>query len=447
MRAIILAAGEGKRMKSNLPKVLHKVCGKPMLNYIIDACKNAGIEKIAVVVGHQADTIKSSIADVEFFLQSEQLGTGHAVICAKDFINDDDDVLILNGDIPLITCETIKKLYSVHGENSLTLISTVVENPNGYGRIVRRDGKFLRIVEDKDADKNEKLVNEINVGVYLFNSSALKTALQFLGNDNAQKEYYLTDTIEIIRTMNDNIGVFCGENAQEFLGVNDKVQLAYVTSLMQKRINKKHMQNGVTMISPETVYIEENVEIGRDTIIYPNVILEKNTKIGQNCIIGSNSRLVDCNILDEVEIWQSVIFNSTVKSKTKVGPFAYIRPDCVIGENVKVGDFVEVKNSNIGAGTKISHLTYIGDSDVGKNINFGCGTVTVNYDGKEKFRTKIGDNSFIGCNTNLIAPVSVGENSYIAAGSTITDDIPPNSFAIARQRQINKSNWKDKRSK
>ena len=247
--------------------------------------------------------------------------------------------------------------------------------------------------------------------------------------------------------MNDNIGVFCGENAQEFLGVNDKVQLAYVTSLMQKRINKKHMQNGVTMISPETVYIEENVEIGRDTIIYPNVILEKNTKIGQNCIIGSNSRLVDCNILDEVEIWQSVIFNSTVKSKTKVGPFAYIRPDCVIGENVKVGDFVEVKNSNIGAGTKISHLTYIGDSDVGKNINFGCGTVTVNYDGKEKFRTKIGDNSFIGCNTNLIAPVSVGENSYIAAGSTITDDIPPNSFAIARQRQINKSNWKDKRSK
>lgn len=443
MIAIILAAGQGKRMKSDLPKVLHKVCGKPILNYIIDACKNAGIEKIIVVVGHKADVIKENISGVEFIVQNEQLGTGHAVMCAKDFI-DDENVLILNGDIPLITSDTLKKLSHMHKQNSVTLVSTVVENPSGYGRIVRRDEKFLRIVEDKDADKNELLINEINTGVYLFNPKMLKTALQLLSNNNVQNEYYLTDTIEIIKSMDDNAGIFCADNYHEFLGVNDRVQLAQVSSLMQKRINEKHMRNGVTIINPKSVYIGDSVEIGQDTIIYPNVFLESNTKIGRRCIIGAGSNIVSSEIFDEVNVQSSVILNSIVKSKTKIGPFAYIRPNCIIDENVKVGDFVEVKNSNIGSGTKISHLTYVGDSDVGQNINFGCGTVTVNYDGNKKFRTKIDDNSFIGCNTNLIAPVSVGKNSYIAAGSTITEDVPEKSLAIARQRQINKLDWKKK---
>lgn len=440
MKAIILAAGEGKRMNSDLPKVLHKICGKPMINYIINACKNAGIVDIIVVVGHKADVVKKNVSDVEFVLQNEQLGTGHAVMCAKKFINDGEKILVLNGDLPLITSDTLKKL--IETQCSAALISTVLENPKGYGRILRNGEKFLRIIEDKDLNENETMIKEINTGVYLFDSHLLKTALQLLSNDNAQGEYYLTDVLEIIKSINDDVKVFCCEDSQEFFGVNDKIQLAYVSALMQKKINNTHMRNGVTIINPATTFIESDVKIGRDTIIYPNTFLHGDTKIGQNCIIGPNSQIFDSTIFDDVNISYSIVLNSTVKNKTKVGPFAYIRPNCIVDENVKVGDFVELKNSNIGLGTKISHLTYVGDSDVGQNINFGCGTVTVNYDGKQKFRTTIEDGAFIGCNANLIAPVNVGKNSYIAAGSTITQDVPENSLAIARQRQINKNGWK-----
>lgn len=441
MKAIILAAGEGKRMKSELPKVLHKVCGKPMLNYIIDSCKMVGIEQIVVVVGHKAQIIKEIISGVDFAIQNEQLGTGHAVMCAKEFI-DDQDILVLNGDVPLITSGTLKKLIELHKKNSVSLISTVVENPTGYGRILRCDGKFLRIVEDKDANKNELLINEINTGIYLFNAHSLKMALQLLNNNNIQKEYYLTDTIEIIKSLDDNVGIFCSDNHQDFFGVNDKLQLGFVSNLMQKRINERHMKNGVTIINPDMTFIENDVEIGRDTIIYPNVFIEGKTKIGVRCMIGPNTKITDSEIFDDVNVEYSVILNSVLRSKTKVGPFAYVRPNCIINENVKVGDFVELKNSAIGSGTKISHLTYVGDSDVGENVNFGCGTVTVNYDGMKKFRTKVEDGAFIGCNTNLIAPVNVGKNSYIAAGSTITEDVPEKSLAIARQRQVNKLDWK-----
>ncbi len=440
MKAIILAAGEGKRMNSDLPKVLHKICGKPMINYIIDACKNAGIVDIIVVVGHKADVVKKNVSDVEFVLQNEQLGTGHAVMCAQKFINDGEKVLVLNGDLPLITSDTLKKL--IETQCSAALISTVLENPKGYGRILRNGEKFLRIVEDKDLNENETQIKEINTGVYLFDSHLLKTALQLLSNDNAQGEYYLTDALEIIKSINDDIKIFCCEDSQEFFGVNDKIQLAYASALMQKKINETHMRNGVTIINPDATFIENDVKIGRDTIIYPNTFLHGETYIGQNCVIGPNSQIFDSQIFNDVNISYSVVLNSMVKNKTKVGPFAYIRPNCIVDENVKVGDFVELKNSNIGSGTKISHLTYVGDSDVGQNINFGCGTVTVNYDGKQKFRTTIEDGAFIGCNTNLIAPVNVGKNSYIAAGSTITQDVPENSLAIARQRQINKNGWK-----
>ena len=451
MKAIILAAGEGKRMKSAVPKVLHKVCGKPILYYVIDVCKTIGVDKIIVVVGHKSECVKESVLsyapEVEFVFQEQQLGTGHAVMSAKKFMSDDnEDILVLCADTPLVQSDTLGKFIQMHKarQNAVSLISTVVDNPKGYGRIVRNGERFVRIVEDKDADKNQMLIKEINTGVYVFNSNLLKTSLQLLSNDNAQGEYYLTDTIEIIKSISDSIDVFCADDPDEFLGINDKIQLAYANKIMQRRINDMHMKNGVIMQQPDLVFISGEVQIAQDTIICPNVYLEGKTVIGKNCVIGPDTRIVDSCISDQVQIQYSVVLESQIKDNTKVGPFAYIRPNSFIDSKVKIGDFVEVKNSNISSGTKISHLTYVGDSDVGENVNFGCGTVTVNYDGQNKFRTKIQDNVFIGCNTNLVAPVTVEKNSYIAAGSTITDDVPEKSLAIARQRQINKLNWQKK---
>ncbi len=385
----------------------------------------------------------------EFALQAEQKGTGHAVMQAIDVIkNSKGEVVILNGDTPLITAETINKAIEYHknNDNQATVITAILDDATGYGRIVRdNDGSVLKIVEQKDASEEEKKINEVNSGMYVFDAQSLVYALDKITPNNAQGEYYLTDTLEILLSAGKKIGGYAISDNDEIRGINDRVQLNEAEKIMQKRINEYHMRNGVTMRNPESVYIEDGVEIGNDTEICQNVTIKSGTKIGSDCVIGSGSMLDRAVIHDGVDVLSSVILESEVDEGTHVGPFAYIRPNCHVGKEVKVGDFVELKNSNIDDGTKISHLTYIGDSDVGKRVNFGCGTVTCNYDGKKKYRTTIGDDCFVGCNTNFVSPINVGDGVYIAAGSTITEDIPENSLSIARARQVNKEGWKDKR--
>ncbi len=448
--SVILAAGMGTRMKSKMPKVLHKVCGKPLSKWVIDASEAAGADKVCAVVGHKAETVKEVLGDVcEFALQAEQKGTGHAVMQAIDVIkNSKGEVVILNGDTPLITAETINKAIEYHKNNGnqATVITAILDDATGYGRIVRdNDGSVFKIVEQKDASKEEKKINEVNSGMYVFDAQSLVYALDKITPNNAQGEYYLTDTLEILLSAGKKIGGYAISDNDEIRGINDRVQLNEAEKIMQKRINEYHMRNGVTMRNPESVYIEDGVEIGNDTEICQNVTIKSGTKIGSDCVIGSGSMLDRAVIHDGVDVLSSVILESEVDEGTHVGPFAYIRPNCHVGKEVKVGDFVELKNSNIDDGTKISHLTYIGDSDVGKRVNFGCGTVTCNYDGKKKYRTTIGDDCFVGCNTNFVSPINVGDGVYIAAGSTITEDIPENSLSIARARQVNKEGWKDKR--
>ena len=447
---LILAAGMGTRMKSKMPKVIHKVCGKELVRWVIDASKKAGAADIVTVIGHKAEMVRPVIEnDTKIAIQSEQLGTGHAVMQAADFIGD-GCVVILAGDTPLIRPETIKAAVEYHEAqgNSATVITAEMEDATGYGRIVRAaDGAVLRIVEQKDATDEEKKIREINSGMYVFDGAALKSALSKLTPNNAQGEYYLTDTLEILRNEGKRIGGYTIADNDEIRGINNRVQLSEAEEVMQERINKYHMTNGVTIIAPKTVFISAEAEIGQDTVIASNVTIEGCTKIGSDCVIEMGSKIVDSELGDGVKVTGSVILKSRIGDNTNVGPFAYVRPGCVIGKDVKVGDFVEVKNDTIGDGTKISHLTYLGDSDIGKNVNFGCGTVTCNYDGKDKFRSTIGDDVFVGCNTNFVSPVKIGDGSYIAAGSTITEDVPEDSLAIARSRQTNKTGWKGNKYK
>lgn len=444
-KALVLAAGQGTRMKSNGSKVLHKVFGKSLVEYPILAAKHIGVEEICLIVGHKAEDVKAALGEsVSYVLQKEQLGTGHAVMQASDFIADADEVMILCGDTPLITAETLKKMLDFHREkeNSVTVLSTFMEDPTGYGRIVRSEsGNMLKIVEQKDASEEEKRINEINGGIYTFDGKLLQYALSKLTNNNAQGEYYLTDTIEILLAEGHKVDAIAIEESDDIAGVNSRIQLAGVTQVMKERINEKHMANGVTLVDPSNTYIEPDVVIGKDTIIEPGCMLQGKTTIGEGCRIGYNTKLTNMTIKDHVDIEISVLTDSFVDEGTHVGPFAYVRPNSHIGKNIKVGDFVEVKNATIGDGTKIAHLTYVGDADVGEKVNFGCGTVVVNYDGEKKHRTTIGNNAFIGCNTNLVSPVVVEDNAYTAAGSTITNTVPENSLAIARARQENKADW------
>lgn len=445
IKAIILAAGSGSRMKSNKPKVIHEILGKPIISYVIEAAKEVGIDDICVIVGHESEQVKAAItSEVTYVEQKQQLGTGHAVIQAVDFIGESGKTLVLFGDTPLITGETLKRLINNSGtaNSSVTVLSSYVDNPTGYGRIVRNDkGLFLKSVEHKDATKEEQQINEINSGMYCFDSKQLKEALSLLNNDNVQGEYYLPDILPIIMSKGNHIEVFRTNNSDEILGINTKIQLAQSIKIMQNRINNQHMLNGVTIINPENTYISKAVTIGQDTEIYPNTFIEGNTVIGNNCVIGPNTKLVDTKLDDHIKVEQSTVLMSSIGSDTLVGPYAYIRPNSHIGQKIKIGDFVEIKNSTIGDGTKVAHLTYIGDADVGKRVNFGCGTVIVNYDGKKKYRTTIEDDAFIGCNTNLVSPVIVHQKAYTAAGSTITEDVPESGLSIARSRQVNIEGW------
>ncbi|MFX0549675.1 bifunctional UDP-N-acetylglucosamine diphosphorylase/glucosamine-1-phosphate N-acetyltransferase GlmU [Hathewaya histolytica] len=448
--AIILAAGEGKRMKSSLPKVLHKVCGKQMVNHVIDNLKSAGIQDINLVVGKGADKVKEGTKDrkITYSFQDKQLGTGHAAMCAQEFLsNKKGTVAIFVGDGPLITKQMVEKLFEFHtdGEYKATVITSILEEPAKYGRIIRNSsGEVEKIVEFKDCNEEEVQVNEINSGMYCFDIELLLENLHKLNNNNAQGEYYLTDVIEIFKTQGLKVGAFT-VSVEEITAVNSKVELSNAEIIMRKRINKMHMENGVTLIDPNNTYIGSEVEIGSDTIIYPGNVIEGKTVIKEGCMLYPNSRIKDSIIGAQVTIQSSVVLDSNIGENTTVGPFAYIRPDSNIGKNARIGDFVEIKKSTIGDNTKVSHLTYIGDSEVGSKCNFGCGTVIVNYDGKEKHKTIIGDNVFIGCNANLISPVEIKNNSYVAAGSTITKEVPEGSLAIARARQTNIDKWVEKK--
>lgn len=452
--SVILAAGEGTRMKSKLPKVAHKVCGKPLVTHVVDIAEDADVEKNIVVVGHKSDKVKACLnRDVVFVEQpigeDAPYGTAFAVKQAESHIGDEDTVLVLCGDTPLISSETLKEFTEFHnqGDYKVTVLTSNIEDPKGYGRIIRKNEEVDSIVEEKDATDEQRKINEINSGIYCFDGASLKSVLDKIDNNNTQGEYYLTDALHILRSEGEKIGGYKIEDSSEIQGINSKVQLAEAEKIMRKKINEELMLKGAIIIDPENTYIDSDVTIGIDTVISPGVILESGTTVGENSSIGNNSLIRNSKIGDNVEIQISNIVDSTVGDGSKVGPYANLRPKSILGKNVKIGDFVEVKNSTIGDNSKASHLTYIGDGEVGSDVNIGCGVVFVNYDGINKNKTIVKDNAFIGCNVNLIAPVTVNENSYVAAGSTITDDIEKNSLGVARARQVNKVDWVTKKGR
>ena len=435
--AVILAGGQGKRMKADIPKPMFKVLGEPMLEWVIKACEGAQLSEMCVVTGYKAEIIDEYLnGRYKTVLQSERLGTGHAVMQAKEFLkaNAEGNTLVLCGDAPLIDSETILNALELHKKenNSVTVITACIDQPAGYGRIIRNDKGISAIVEEKDATNEQRLIREVNSGTYWFRTADLLEYLEELTTDNVQGEYYLTDTVAIALGKGRNVNAYTSPNPDVVLGANDRKGLLALNTAARMMIIDKHLENGVEFTCTDGVVIGRDVKIGEGTEILPGTHLTGNTVIGSGCSIGPNCIIEDCVIEDEVKLNYVQAFKSQIDKGVKIGPWVHIRPGSHIKSGVKIGDFVEIKNSTIGEGTAVAHLTYVGDSDVGKKVNFGCGTVTVNYDGIIKSRCVIGDNCFIGCNTNLIAPVKLGKAVYTAAGTTITKDVPDYALAIDR---------------
>ena len=444
--AVILAAGKGTRMKSDLPKVLHKVAGISMLEHVFRSVSAIEPEKTVTVIGHKAELVEQVLAgQTEFVRQTEQLGTGHAVMMAEPVLeNLTGQTLVIAGDTPLITGESLKNLIDFHinHKNVATILTAEAANPFGYGRIVRNQhGEVIKIVEQKDASDFEQQIKEINTGTYVFDNARLFEALKNINTNNAQGEYYITDVIGIFRENGEKVGAYTLKDFDESLGVNDRVALATAERIMRRRINQQHMINGVSFVNPHATYIDVDVEIAPEVQVEANVTLKGRTKIGAETILTNGTYIVDSEIGQRAVITSSMIEESIVADGVTVGPYAHIRPGSSLAKDVHVGNFVEVKGSSIGENTKAGHLTYIGNAEVGANVNFGAGTITVNYDGQKKYKTIIGDNVFVGSNSTIIAPVELGDNSLVGAGSTITKDVPADAIALGRGRQINKEDY------
>ena len=451
--AVILAAGKGTRMKSALPKVLHRVGGRPMLQHVLEAATFGGAASHVVVVGFGADQVEAAMAGqdghIDFVIQAEQLGTGHAVQQAKNQLAaGTGPVLVLCGDTPLLTGPLLKDLVDRHCQSGVlaTVLTARMPDPSGYGRVIRNAaGQVSRIVEQKDATPEELAVNEINTGIYCFERQPLLAALEGLTCNNQQGEYYLTDVIGILAGQGGAIGAVIAADPRETMGINSRIQLAEAEKILRRRKLDELMDAGVTIMDPDTTYVDSSVTIGADTVIYPFTWLEGATCIGANCEIGPNTRLQDCLVGDAAVIHFSYAHECRLGEQVTVGPYVHLRPQTELCDGVKVGNFVEVKNSKVGEKSKLPHLSYIGDADVGAGVNIGCGTITVNYDGRKKHRTVVEDHAFVGCNSNLVAPVKVGDGAYVAAGSTITKDVPADALGVARARQSNIEGWAAKK--
>ncbi|MDA3902651.1 MAG: bifunctional UDP-N-acetylglucosamine diphosphorylase/glucosamine-1-phosphate N-acetyltransferase GlmU [Desulfuromusa sp.] len=453
LAAVILAAGKGTRMKSALSKVLHPICGQPMLYYPLEAARQAGFKQLKVVVGHQAEQVMEAFPDKDltWIKQTDQLGTGHALMCAADSLRGYSGPLLLHcGDVPLLQPGTLQQLQNYHSQQkaAVTVLTAQMPNPQGYGRIIRDGEQILQIVEEKDASEEQRQVTEINAGTYLFDTAFVLSALKGLNKNNSQGEYYLTDIVAAAVTAGLKTRALCVEDPTEVMGINDRCQLAEAEVLMRWKINADLMFGGVSMTDPTTAYIDNGVEIGTDTTLNPNVHLRGKTSIGKNCIIETGVVVVDSEIADGTHLKAgSAIEESRIGPGCTIGPMAHLRPGTVLTGNNKIGNFVEMKKSVLGEKSQASHLSYIGDSEVGCNVNFGCGTITCNYDGVNKHKTTVEDDVFVGSDCQFIAPVTIGRNSLIAAGSTITKDVPPDSLALSRTEQKNIEGWRLRKQK
>lgn len=448
--AVILAAGKGTRMKSALPKVLHTVGGKPMLSHVLAAAKGAGVERSLAVIGFGGDEVQATLGPVvEYVVQAEQLGTGHALMQTQPLLEGfRGRLLLLCGDTPLLQTSTLKELIGFHQGRgaAATVLTAIPANADGYGRILRGpDGRVEGIVEQKDASPDQRAIREINTGIYCFDAEPLFGALAGLSRNNAQGEYYLTDVLSILARQGKNVEAMPVADFQETLGINSRLQLAEAETILRRRKLNELMEAGVTVMDPNSTFVDAGVVIEADTILYPFTWIEGDTRIGRNCRIGPNSRIADSRLGDSVSLHFSYAHECELADRVTVGPYVHLRPQTRLDPDVKIGNFVEIKNSQVGRGSKVPHLSYIGDTDIGFGVNIGSGTITVNYDGKKKHRTVIGDEAFIGCNTNLVAPVTVGEGAYVAAGSTITKDVPPRALGVGRARQMNIAGWVEKK--
>ncbi len=437
--AIILAAGKGTRMNSDIPKVMHKVCDQEMLSHIVNNCKKANVQRVVTVVGYGKDLIMDTMKDkCEYAHQDVQLGTGHAVMMADTLSKEQGYTLVINGDCPCIQTETFEELLKACEGIEMVVLTAIVKDARTYGRVVRNaDNSIEKIVEYKDCNEQEKLINEINTGIYCFNNQVLFDNLQCIQSNNAQNEFYITDLVEILNKKNLKVGALIAKCSEEVAGVNDCYELSLANEWLQMKINKKHMLEGVTIIDPKATYIGSKVTFGKDVTIYPNSHFKGNVHIGDNSVILPNSFLINSAIGANTTIDSSRITDSKVGDEVTVGPNAHLRMNTIVENKNRIGNFVELKNCKMGYNSRCAHLTYLGDCEIGANVNIGCGVVTVNYDGKNKFKTVVMDGAFIGSNVNMIAPLTVGKNAVVAAGSTITKSVADGDMAIARDRQTN----------
>lgn len=449
---VILAAGQGTRMKSSLPKVLHPVAGQPMLDHVLRVAGSVSPATITLIVGHRADAVQGFLAgyqELQFALQVPQLGTAHALQQAEALLTGRTGTLVLlSGDVPLLSAATLRRLLETHhaARAAATVVTAVVERPYGYGRIIRTEGRIARIVEERDASPAERSVREINSGIYAFDVAPVFDALRAIATRNAQGEYYLTDLIAVYRRRKLPVETLIVDDPGEIRGVNSRSELAEVSATMRQKKNEELMAAGVTIVDPATTYIDSDVEIGADTVIHPGVVIQGHSRIGSACEIHAYVRIANSEVADRVTINNfCLIIGARVANGVAIGPFAHLRPDTEIGQEAKIGNFVELKKTKLGAGSKVNHLSYLGDATIGANVNVGAGTITCNYDGQHKHETVIEDGAFIGSDTQLIAPVRVGKGAYVGAGSSITEDVPPGALGIARGRQANVAGWVERK--